>query len=135
MDLIYKYSTLLIDHVPVELVNLWLDRPGLNPRYLIPALLRYHHSNSILEVRKKKNREYQEDLTLCFQNQAIRYLSHVVTDLGNTDSIIHNLLLSLYAAQPNQDETPLLTFLKNEVSKNDKGERCTQSSKGTRYAL
>ncbi|KAG0769067.1 hypothetical protein G6F16_002819 [Rhizopus arrhizus] len=96
LDLIYKYSTLLIDHVPVELVNLWLDRPGLNPRYLIPALLRYHHSNSILE------------------NQAIRYLSHVVTDLGNTDSIIHNLLLSLYAAQPNQDETPLLTFLKNE---------------------
>ncbi|KAG1445287.1 hypothetical protein G6F46_010953 [Rhizopus delemar] len=54
LNLIYKYSTLLIDHVPVALVNLWLDRPGLNPRYLIPALLRYHHSDSILEVRKKE---------------------------------------------------------------------------------
>lgn len=96
LDLVYKYSTLLIEHVPVKLVDIWIDRPALNPNDLIPAILRYNHSGNILE------------------NQAIRYLSYVVSDLGNTDSIIHNLLLSLYAAQPSEDETPLLTFLKNE---------------------
>ncbi|KAI9491455.1 Pep3/Vps18/deep orange family-domain-containing protein [Zychaea mexicana] len=47
-------------------------------------------------------------------NQAIRYLSHVVSTLGNTDPAVHNLLLTLYATQPTEDETALLTFLKNE---------------------
>ncbi|KAI8370704.1 Pep3/Vps18/deep orange family-domain-containing protein [Radiomyces spectabilis] len=47
-------------------------------------------------------------------NQAIRYLSYVVTTLGNTDPAIHNFLLTLYATQPTRDETALLTFLKNE---------------------
>ncbi|KAI7896992.1 Pep3/Vps18/deep orange family-domain-containing protein [Mucor mucedo] len=47
-------------------------------------------------------------------NQAIRYLSHVVTSLNNTDPAIHNFLLTLYATQKTADETALLTFLKNE---------------------
>ncbi|KAI9261166.1 hypothetical protein BY458DRAFT_516009 [Sporodiniella umbellata] len=95
-ELIYKYSPLLIERLPVKLVDLWIDHKALNPNDLIPALLRYNHTENILE------------------NQAIRYLSFAISELGNTDSMIHNLLLSLYAAQPNDDETPLLTFLKNE---------------------
>ncbi|CEG64403.1 hypothetical protein RMATCC62417_01382 [Rhizopus microsporus] len=50
LDLIYKYSTLLIEHVPEKLVDLWIERPALNSRYLIPALLRYNHSNTAKEV-------------------------------------------------------------------------------------
>jgi hypothetical protein len=38
----------------------------------------------------------------------------VVSVFGNTDPIIHNFLLTLYATQPTKDETALLTFLKNE---------------------
>lgn len=38
----------------------------------------------------------------------------MVTTLGNTDPIVHNFLLTLYATQPTKDETALLTFLKNE---------------------
>ncbi|EIE75688.1 hypothetical protein RO3G_00392 [Rhizopus delemar RA 99-880] len=49
-------------------------------------------------------------------NQAIRYLSHVVTTLNNTDPAIHNFLLTLYATQKTADETVLLAFLKNEGS-------------------
>ncbi|KAI8985185.1 Pep3/Vps18/deep orange family-domain-containing protein [Pilobolus umbonatus] len=47
-------------------------------------------------------------------NQAIRYLSYVVTSINNTDPAIHNFLLTLYATQKTSDETALLTFLKNE---------------------
>ncbi|KAI9279805.1 Pep3/Vps18/deep orange family-domain-containing protein [Sporodiniella umbellata] len=49
-------------------------------------------------------------------NQAIRYLSHVVTVLNNTDAAIHNFLLTLYATQKTTDESALLAFLKNEGS-------------------
>ncbi|KAI8059195.1 Pep3/Vps18/deep orange family-domain-containing protein [Gongronella butleri] len=47
-------------------------------------------------------------------NQAIRYLSFVVTKLGSTDAAIHNFLLTLYATQPTDDESALLAYLKNE---------------------
>jgi hypothetical protein len=36
--------------------------------------------------------------------------------MNNTDPVIHNLLLSLYASQKTQDESALLTYLKNEAS-------------------
>ncbi|KAI7903291.1 Pep3/Vps18/deep orange family-domain-containing protein [Cokeromyces recurvatus] len=96
LELFYKFSTPLMENIPEKTVDVWINYPKLNPRYLIPALLRYNHSN--------KNSE----------NQAIRYLFYVVSVLGNKDPVIHNFLLTLYATQPTDDETALLTFLKNE---------------------
>ncbi|KAG2207051.1 hypothetical protein INT46_009184 [Mucor plumbeus] len=98
-ELFYKFSTSLMKSSPEKAVDMWINHPKLNPRYLIPALLRYNHSS-----RSDRASE----------NQAIRYLSYQVSTLGNTDSIIHNFLLTLYATQPTNDETALLTFLKNE---------------------
>ncbi|KAL1931607.1 hypothetical protein VTP01DRAFT_9750 [Rhizomucor pusillus] len=98
-DVFYKYSPILMENAPYETVNVWMRQPNLNPRQLIPALLRYDHSRTGKEMT---------------QNQAIRYLSYIVTSLGNTDPAIHNLLLTLYATEPTTDETALLTFLKNE---------------------
>ncbi|GAB5585428.1 tethering complex subunit [Umbelopsis nana] len=97
-DVFYKYSPALMENSPYEMVTLWMQS-NLNPRQLIPSLLRYDHS-------KVADRG--------LQNQAIRYLSYVVTTLGNTDPAIHNYLLTLYATQPAKDETALLVFLKNE---------------------
>ncbi|KAI7887643.1 Pep3/Vps18/deep orange family-domain-containing protein [Mucor mucedo] len=98
-DLFYKFSSPLMENVPEKTVDMWIHHPNLNPRHLIPALLRYNHANRIDRIA---------------ENQAIRYLSYVVSVLGNTDSVIHNFLLTLYATQPTNDETALLTFLKNE---------------------
>ncbi|KAI7880339.1 hypothetical protein K492DRAFT_76552 [Lichtheimia hyalospora FSU 10163] len=98
-DIFYKFSPVLMENAPYETVNVWMRQPNLNPRQLIPSLLRYDHKRISDKVT---------------QNQAIRYLSHVVTTLRNTDPAIHNLLLTLYATQPTSDETALLTFLKNE---------------------
>ncbi|KAK9767863.1 tethering complex subunit [Basidiobolus ranarum] len=99
VELYYKYSPVLMEHAPVETVNMWMRHTNLNPRNLIPALLRYDHSKT------------QEETD---QNQAIRYLQFVVQKMNNNDPVIHNYLLTLYATQPTEDESDLLSFLNYE---------------------
>ncbi|CAO3596798.1 unnamed protein product [Absidia cylindrospora] len=99
LDMFYTYSPVLMEAVPRETVDIWMLHTKLNPRLLIPSLLRYDHNTISDKVT---------------QHQAIRYLSHVVTTLANTDPAIHNSLLALYATQSTTDETALLSFLKNE---------------------
>ncbi|CAG8658675.1 5183_t:CDS:10, partial [Cetraspora pellucida] len=101
IDVYYKFAPILMENAPYETVNVWMRQPNLNPRNLMPALLKYDHSKT------------SEDVT---QNQAIRYLHYVVSQLNNTDPAIHNFLLTLYATQPtsNNDESSLLKFLATE---------------------
>lgn len=95
LDTYYRFSPVLMENAPYETVSVWMRQPNLNPRNLIPSLLKYDHKS----------------LEAGAQNQAIRYLSYVVTKLENTDPAIHNYLLTLYATQPTRDEAALLTFL------------------------
>lgn len=95
----YKFSPVLMNKVPYECVNSWIKAHSsssckLDPRKLIPALMRYDPS-----------RNPPNDKT----NQAIRYLQHCVRKLDNKDPAIHNYLLSLYASQ--SDDKPLTDFL------------------------
>ncbi|KAG0232703.1 hypothetical protein BGW42_007957 [Actinomortierella wolfii] len=98
LDIYYRFSPALMENAPYETVSAWMRQPNLNPRNLIPALLKYDHKM----------------MDAGAQNQAIRYLSYVVTQLNNTDPAIHNFLLTLYATQPTRDESALLKFLANE---------------------
>ncbi|KAG9067424.1 hypothetical protein KI688_012207 [Linnemannia hyalina] len=98
LDTYYRFSPVLMENAPYETVSVWMRQPNLNPRNLIPALLKYDHKS--VEAGN--------------QNQAIRYLSYVVTQLENTDPAIHNFLLTLYATQPTRDETALRNFLATE---------------------
>ncbi|KAN0063802.1 tethering complex subunit [Thecaphora frezii] len=77
-DLYYRFATVLMRNAPGELVECWMRRKSLEPRRLIPALLQH------------RPRRGERD-------QAIRYLRHVVSRDGNTDTAIHNLLLTLLA--------------------------------------
>ncbi|KAL6061226.1 tethering complex subunit [Balamuthia mandrillaris] len=96
-DLYYTYSPVLMQHIPYHTVNAWISaRTPLNPRKLIPALMRYD---------KSKNPEGER------QDQAIRYLEHCVNKLQNDDPAVHNYLISLYAQQ--DDDHDLLAFLNN----------------------
>ncbi|CAI2181674.1 1175_t:CDS:10 [Funneliformis geosporum] len=99
VDTIYKFAPVLMENAPSETVYVWMRQPNLNPRNLMPALLKYDHLKA------------PENTT---QNQAIRYLQYVVQQLNNTDPAIHNFLLTLYATQPTQDESALLQFLASE---------------------
>lgn len=48
-----------MENVPENAVDVWINHPTLNPRLLIPALLRYNHVNRInraSEVKKEKRK-------------------------------------------------------------------------------
>lgn len=96
-ELFYRFSPILMHHIPYETVNLWQKASSfLKPRKLIPALMRYNPAN---------NPANQPG------NQAIRYLEYCVKMLNNTEEAIHNYLLSLYAQF--NEEQKLLKFLEN----------------------
>lgn len=81
-------------HAPKETVDSWLRRPTLSARRLVPALL------------QQQNRAEKVE-----SNQAVRYLNSVIFDQSSTDTIIYNLLLTLYVANPDPDDGSLLRFL------------------------
>ncbi|KAJ3158697.1 hypothetical protein HDU86_002662 [Geranomyces michiganensis] len=109
MSLFYKFSPVLIENAPFDTVNAWIRQPNLNPRNLIPALLRYEN---VAEEAPAKGAEGQ--------NQAIRYLTYVTRNLHNTDAAVHNYLLSLYVSQARRhgnEDDGLLQFLHSQKDK------------------
>ncbi|KAH8598072.1 vacuolar protein sorting protein-like protein DigA [Bisporella sp. PMI_857] len=97
-EIFYRYSSGLIAHVATDLVDILMRHPDLKARNLIPALLNY-------------DRNFRGPLS---QNQAVRYLLHVINQLNSTDAAVHNTLISIYAAHPNKDETDLLNYLETQ---------------------
>ncbi|KAK8622377.1 hypothetical protein V6N13_117296 [Hibiscus sabdariffa] len=102
VDLQYKFAPDLITLDAYETVESWMASNNLNPRKLIPAMLRYssepHAKNETHEV--------------------IKYLEFCVHHLHNEDPGIHNLLLSLYAKQVElEDDSSLLRFLQCKFGK------------------
>lgn len=95
----YKFAPDLIMLDAYETVESWMIRKDLNPRKLIPAMMRYSS-----EPHAKNE-----------THQVIRYLEHCVHSLNNEDPGVHNLLLSLYAKQ--EDDSALLRFLQSKFSK------------------
>ena len=80
-ELFYKFSPLLMQHVPRETVNAWIaKKEQLDPGLLIPALVQYD------------DQRYREQ-----GNEAVRYLEFCIQKLRVKDQAIHNYLLSLYA--------------------------------------
>jgi hypothetical protein len=84
-ELFYLHSPTLITHAAVALTNAWIQCPFLNPRRLIPAIMRFSmdSSQSASTVSQPK------------AHQGVRYLQHCVRNLNNRDPLIHNYLVSL----------------------------------------
>ena len=78
-ELVYEYSPQLMRYEPVLAVDAWLQFKELDPRRLIPALMRY---------------DVKHNPPPHTENQAIRYLQHVVTELGNHDLVSLNNLFA-----------------------------------------
>jgi hypothetical protein len=84
-ELFYLHSPTLITHAAVALTNAWIQCPFLNPRRLIPAIMRFspdspHAASSVSQPKA---------------HQGVRYLQHCVRNLNNRDPLIHNYLVSL----------------------------------------
>ncbi|RDL35342.1 Uncharacterized protein BP5553_07273 [Venustampulla echinocandica] len=97
-EIFYRYSSGLITHVATDLVDILTRHSDLKPRNLIPALLAY-------------DRNFRGPL---LQNQAVRYLLHVINHLDSTDAAVHNTLISIYASHPSKDESALLAYLESQ---------------------
>lgn len=97
-EIFYRYSSGLITHVAVELVEILMRHDDLKTRNLIPALLNY-------------DRNFQGPLS---QNQAVRYLLHVINNTNSIDAAVHNTLISIYASHSTKDESALLSYLESQ---------------------
>ena len=85
---------------PKETVDSWLRQRSLDPLRLVPALLSLH----------------RVPRDLVSPNQAIRYLSNVIFEQGNTSPTIHNLMVTFYATSSGSDDGPLMRFLSTAPS-------------------
>ena len=92
----YKYSSVLMAHVPSELVNILTRHDELDPIKLIPALLNYSDRSTSIPIA---------------QNQAVRYLIYCINTLHTINPAIHNTLISIYASNASPSETALLSYL------------------------
>ncbi|KAF2714853.1 hypothetical protein K504DRAFT_457050 [Pleomassaria siparia CBS 279.74] len=97
-EIFYKYSSVLMAHVPVDLVEIMMRQANLDAQKLIPALLNY---NNITKAPLS-------------QSQAVRYLLFEINQHSSTDAAIHNTLISIYASNPTGDESALLAYLEGQ---------------------
>ncbi|KAL2911816.1 tethering complex subunit, partial [Polyrhizophydium stewartii] len=99
VDFYYKHSSVLIQHIPREVIGLWMKVPSLNPRFLMPSMLNLSSSGSALPASRAA---------------LIGYLEYLVSS-GNRDRVIQNFLMQLYAADSTPDnETPVLAFVNSQ---------------------
>ncbi len=97
-EIFYKYSSVLMAHVSVELVEIMMRQSNLDAEKLIPAFLNYNNTS-----RASLN-----------QNQAVRYLLFEINQHQSTDAAIHNTLISIYASHSTTDESALLAYLEGQ---------------------
>lgn len=107
-ELVYKYSSQLINLYPEELVSLWKSNPSLDPKRLIPAILAYSDNYE----------NFRSSFTM--KEPIIDYLEYCIETGQNTDPSIHNYILYLYTNRKNKngdyfiDNAKLLGFLKSK---------------------
>lgn len=97
-EIFYKYSSVLMAHVPVELVDVMMRHSNFDAQKLIPAFLNY-------------NSQTKAPLS---SNQAVRYLLFEINQRNSTDAAIHNTLISIYASHSTKDESALLAYLEGQ---------------------
>jgi hypothetical protein len=126
-DLYYKFSPALMAHVPYLTVSAWLGamnvkdhygNPLIEPRKLIPALMRYDPS------RPKFADSEDVPTEEVGSNQAVKFLLECIEDHGVEDPAVSNYLISVLAQQPSEEA--LLRFLNNVA---------TEGSYDVSYAL
>lgn len=99
-EVFYKYSTVLMVHAAVGLVDIMIRQTHLDPERLIPALLSYNNT-----VKPALN-----------QNQAVRYLNFIIANHPHPAAAVHNTLISIYASSSSSNEIALLTYLESQPS-------------------
>ncbi|EGG06619.1 uncharacterized protein MELLADRAFT_35979, partial [Melampsora larici-populina 98AG31] len=98
LELYYQFAPILVRNEPRGATTAFMRQPKIDVRRLIPALLPPRSAS-----KKQANTGNTEIV--------IGYLKYAIARLDNTDAPVHNALLTLYATQPEADESALLRFL------------------------
>lgn len=96
----YKYSSVLMAHVPAGMVDILMRQSNIDPQKIIPALLSYN------EDAKGPLKE----------NQAVRYLTFAINNYPECSPAVHNTLISIMASHPSKSESALLSYLESQPS-------------------
>jgi hypothetical protein len=96
----YKYSSVLMTHVPAGMVDILMRQSNIDAPKMIPALLSY-------------NEEANGSLK---ENQAVRYLTFVIHNAPECSAAVHNTLISILASHPSTSESGLLSYLESQPS-------------------
>ncbi|RKP09914.1 Pep3/Vps18/deep orange family-domain-containing protein [Thamnocephalis sphaerospora] len=89
-----------------RLVSFWIEEGNW------PAALEVLAKHGTIDMFYKYSPSMMEHLPQeLISNQAIRYLKFVVGKLGNVDPVVHNYLVTLFAAQAGDNEAELLSFI------------------------
>ncbi|RMZ89125.1 hypothetical protein DV736_g3647, partial [Chaetothyriales sp. CBS 134916] len=100
-DTFYRYSNVLMTHVPAGFVEILMRQSNIEPPQILPALLSYN--------------QLAHDVPLS-QNQAVRYLNFVVSNMPDCPASVHNTLISIMASNPSSSESALLAYLETQPS-------------------
>ncbi|KDE09671.1 hypothetical protein MVLG_00077 [Microbotryum lychnidis-dioicae p1A1 Lamole] len=95
LDAYYRFAPVLLRHAPNETVETFMRQPSLDVRRLIPALCAPRPSTS----------------SSSGLGPIRRYLQYSILQLQNTETSVHNALLTLYATDPSASEAEFLHFL------------------------
>jgi hypothetical protein len=132
-ELWYRHSAVLMPILPADTVDGWKDCAGLEPARLIPTLVRYEQvraaagaggstPSASTAVASTNPASASRASIAAALDMALLYLEWVVAEgvLGSMRRrdpryrAVHNLLLSLYAAQPVED--PLLAYVDAQLA-------------------
>ncbi|GAA5866874.1 hypothetical protein JCM3774_004586 [Rhodotorula dairenensis] len=97
-ELYYPFASVLLKHAAKETVDSFMRQPRLDLRRLMPAM-----TTSRPRPSTKSSSAAHAHL--------IRYLEHVILYQHNTDTAVHNTLVTLYATSPSADESAFVRFL------------------------
>ncbi|THY82270.1 hypothetical protein D6C93_09265, partial [Aureobasidium pullulans] len=84
-EIFYQYSSVLMTHVAVDLVEVMMRQNNLEANKLIPALLNYNKTADV-----------------------------PLNQRHSTETAVHNTVVSIYAAHPTRDETALFQYLQTQ---------------------
>ena len=95
----YRYSNVLMTHVPTGFIELLMRRSNIEPQKIVPALLSYNENAGDVPLK---------------ENQAVRYLNFVVNQFPESPASVHNTLISIMASHPSTSEGALLSLLESQ---------------------
>lgn len=98
-DTYYRYSNVLMMHVPSGYIEILMRRNNIEPQKILPALLSYNENAGEVPLN---------------QNQAVRYLNFVVNNVPDSPAAVHNTLISIMASHSSASEASLLNYLETQ---------------------